>query len=135
MSAMQPSSPLPYLTVIKVEPYSEGDECAAVTLRSDRGEMVVFSFPCAVNVGDQVANRLSAITTEAQAACFSDWPEDLKETLEQERLERIGTYAYRGCGHCEDSGDDLLAVLGFLIDIGGAPCAGPVDFEFERVDL
>lgn len=72
------------LSVISVEPYSPGDECASVKLSSGKGEVVAFCLPCSLNIGDVVENRLSTLEGQAQAAYFSDWPDDEIEALSTE---------------------------------------------------
>ena len=123
------------LLVERVEPYSPGDECASVTLKSERGEIVVFCHPCEVKAGDRVVNHLSALDAEAQAASLSDWPEDMQEERAQHRLEKVGPYAYRGCGRVLDQRSGLIEVLGFHIELGNVPCDGAVEFECMRIDL
>ena len=75
------------------------------------------------------------LDAEAQAASLSDWPEELQEERAQERLEKIGPYAYRGCGRVVDRQSGLIEVLGFHIDLGKVPCDGAVEFECVRMDL
>lgn len=123
------------LTVTRVEPFAPGSESAEVTLRSDHGEITVFSYPCEAKVGDVVANLLYGMATETQAAFLSDWPDDEKEVCSRERLEKIGPFAYRGCGHVVDQMSGLISVLGFLINLGEVPCDGPIEFNCERIDL
>lgn len=123
------------LTITRVEPFSPGDESAEVTLRSARGEITVFCYPCALKVGAVVPNLLHGMTTGAQAAYLNDWPEDEKELRSLERLEKIGPFAYRGCGHVVDQSSGVIEVLGFRIELGDVPCKGPVEFKCERVDL
>lgn len=123
------------LTITSVEPFSPGDESAEVTLRSTRGEITVFCYPCRLKVGDVVPNLLRGMPTEAQAAYLNDWPEDEKEMRSREYLEKIGPFAYRGCGRVVDQTSGVIEVLGFRIELGDVPCEGPVDFECERVDL
>lgn len=123
------------LKVIRVEPFSEGSESASVSLRSVRGEIIVFSFPCQVKVGDVVPNHLYGMSGEAQAAYLSDWPDEEKESRSEERLEKTGPFAYRGCGHVIDQSSGTIEVLGFRVELGEVPCDGPVEFECERIDL
>jgi hypothetical protein len=122
------------LLVIDVKPYSPGDECAEVTLRSERGEVVAFHFPCSLVAGDLVPNRLSILEGEVRAAFLSDWTDESKASASTERLERIGNYAYRGCGRVLNQETGLVEVLGFVIDFGEVPCDGPVEFEIARLD-
>ena len=123
------------LLVERVEPYAPGDESASVTLRSAYAEMVVFCWPCALQPGDRVANRLSALDADARAAYLPDWPESEKEERSQQRLEKIGPYAYRGCGHVLDRASGLIEVLGFQIELDDVPCEGSVEFECMRIDI
>jgi hypothetical protein len=123
------------LLVERVDPYAPGDECASVTLKSANAEIVVFCHLCELKVGDRVANHLSALDAEAQAASLSDWPDDMQEEQAQERLEKVGPYAYRGCGRVLDQESGLIEVLGFHIELGAVPCDGAVEFECMRIDL
>jgi len=84
------------LTVTLVDP--PDDEDASVTLRSDKGELVAFCWPCNLKIGDVIENRLSVMDADVLATYFSDWPEDEKMALSTEWIERIGHYAYRGRG-------------------------------------
>ena len=121
------------LTITRVEPFSPGDESAEVTLRSTRGEITVFCYPCALKVGDVVHNLLRGMPTEAQAAYLNDWPEDEKELRARERLERTGPFAYRGCGHVVDQSAGVIEVLGFRIELGDVPCEGPIEIGRAHV--
>jgi hypothetical protein len=123
------------LTVIRVEPFSEGSESASVTLRSALGEMTVFSYPCEVKVGDVIPNRLYGMSSEAQAAYLSDWPDEEKQLRSEERLEKTGPFAYRGCGNVIDQPSGTIEVLGFRVELGEVPCDGAVEFECERIDI
>lgn len=123
------------LLVERVEPYAPGDESASVTLRSVYAEIVVFCWSCALQAGDHVANRLSAVGADARAAYLSDWPENEKKERSQQRLEKIGPYAYRGCGRVLDRDSGLIEVLGFQIELDDVPCEGAVEFECMRVDI
>ena len=123
------------LLVERVEPYAPDDESASVTLKSAHGEIVVFCYPCELKAGDRVSNHLSALDADAQAASLSDWPEDLKEERALERLEKVGPYAYRGCGRVIDQELGLVEVLGFRIELGEVPCEGAVEFECMRIDI
>ncbi|NHZ37817.1 hypothetical protein [Massilia rubra] len=120
------------LTVILVDP--PDDEAASVTLRSEQGEVVAFCHPCSLKVGDVIANRLSVLDADVRAAYLSDWPDDEKEALSSEHLERIGHFAYRGRGRVIDSEEGLVAVQGFVIEMG-AMNDGHVDFEITRLDI
>jgi hypothetical protein len=124
------------LVVTLVTPYSPGDESADVTLRSERGEIVVFCYPCSLREGDTVPNRLSVLDGDVRAAYLSDWSDDAKMASSVERLERIGvTYGYRGAGQVIDQAEGLVEVFGFVIDFGEVPCDGSVEFEIERLDV
>ena len=120
------------LTVILVDP--PDDEAPSVTLRSEHGEVVAFCYPCGHKVGDVIDNRLSVLEADVRASYFSDWPEDEKETLSIEHLDRIGHYAYRGRGRVLDPAEGLVAVKGFVIEMG-AMYEGHVDFEITRLDI
>lgn len=123
------------LIVERVEPYSPGDECSSVTLRSARGQIDAFCFARDLAEGELVDNALSALDAQIQAANLLDWPEDLKLQRSVERIEKIGPYAYRGVGHVVDQAAGIIEVLGFRIDVGEVPCEGAVEFSFMRVDL
>ena len=123
------------LLVSQVTPFSPDSESAAVRLRSEHGEIVVFSYPCEVAVGDIVPNLLSCILKEAQAAYLTDWPDAEQQVRSAERLEKIGPFAYRGCGRVVDQQEGIIEVLGFRIEFGDVPCDGPIEFECERIDL
>lgn len=123
------------LVVERVEPYSPGSESASVTLRSNHGTIEVFCYPCELKPGDRVVNHLSALDAAVQAASLSDWPEDMQEERAQQRLEKIGPYAYRGCGRILDKQSGLIEVLGFHIELGNAPSDGFIEFECMRIDL
>lgn len=123
------------LIVESVEPYSPGDESASVVLRSERGVMEVFCYPCNLKVGERVENRLSALDANVHAAYLIDWSEREKSERSVERIEKIGPYSYKGCGRTLDQKNGLIEVLGFCIDVGEVPFDGPVEFEFSRVDI
>lgn len=123
------------ITVSAVSSYTPGDECAEITLASERGEIVAFCFPCALKVGDVIPNRLSILDGEVRAAYLLDWSDAAKAESSSEKLERIGTYAYRGCGVVVNQVEGLVEVHGFVIDFGEVPCDGPVEFEIERLDV
>jgi len=123
------------LLVTGVRPFSPGDESAEVTLSSGEAEVVAFSYPCSLAVGDRVPNLLSVLDGQAKAPSFDDWPEDEKAYLSQERLERIGTWDYAGCGRCLDRTRGLIVVKGFVIDVGVVPFDGPVEFEIKRLSV
>ncbi len=123
------------LVVDRVEPYAPGDESASVTLRSACGEIVAFCYPCELQAGDYIKNHLYALDAVARAAYLSDWPEDEKEARSKERLEKVGPYAYEGCGHVLDRASGLIEVLGFHIELGEVPCEGAVEFGCVRVDI
>jgi hypothetical protein len=123
------------LFVSKVERYSPGDDAAKVTLRSESGELVAFNFPCDVEVGATVPNKLYVLDGEVHAAYLRDWPEDLRYERSAERLERTGVFSYRGVGRVVDQPAGLVETLGFVLDFGEVPCEGHVEFECVRVDL
>lgn len=123
------------LLVSQVTPFSPDSESAAVRLRSERGEIVVFSYPCEVVVGDVVPNLLGCILKEAQAAYLTDWPDAEQQARSAERLEKVGPFAYRGCGRVVDQQEGIIEVLGFRIEFSDVPCDGPIEFECERIDL
>ncbi|MCV2420412.1 hypothetical protein [Paucibacter sp. DJ2R-2] len=123
------------LLVDRVEPYSQGDECSSVTLRSTQGQIDAFCFARDLVEGERVDNALAALDAEIKAACLSDWPEDLQEQRSIERMEKTGPYAYRGVGHVVDRAAGIIEVLGFRIDVGELPCEGAVEFSFMRVDI
>jgi hypothetical protein len=123
------------ISVSAVSPYTPGDECAEVTLTSELGEIVAFCHPCSLKVGDVIPNRLAVLDGEVRAAYLSDWSDAAKAESSTEKLERTGTYSYRGCGLVVDQAEGLVEVLGFVIDFGEVPCDGPVEFEIERLDV
>ena len=123
------------LVIEKVEPYSLGDESASVVLRSERGVIEVFCHLCNLKVGDKVENRLSVLDVDVRAAYLTDWSEDEKAERSVERLEKVGPYAYTGCGRTLDQQSGLIEVMGFCIDVGYVPFDGPVEFAFSRVDI
>lgn len=123
------------LVASRVEPYSPGDECASVTLRSNLGEITAFCWGRDLKEGDTIKNRLSALDAEARAAYLQDWPEEEKEEKSKERLEQIGPHAYRGVGRVIDPNSGLIEVLGFKIELGDVPCDEAVEFECMRVDV
>jgi hypothetical protein len=123
------------LLVSSVEPYAPGDESASVTLRSNSAEIVAFCWPCALHVGDRIENHLSALDGVARAAYLSDWPEDERIERSKQRLEKVGPYAYQGCGRVIDRDAGLIEVLGFHIEIGEIPCEGSVEFECLRLSV
>lgn len=123
------------ITVIAVEPYSPGDESASVTLSSGKGEVSAFCWPCSLSVGDVIENRLSTLDGYAHAAYLSDWPDDEKEALSAEWIERTGNYSYRGRGRVLDISEGLVEVNGFVIELGDVLGEGHVDFEIARLDV
>lgn len=123
------------IIVERVEPYSPGDECTSVTLRSPFGEIVAFCHPCTLKNGELIENHLSALDGDARAAYLPDWPEELKKEKSKERLEKTGPYSYRGCGRVLDRASGLIEVLGFRIELGEITCEGIVEFECMRVDI
>jgi len=120
------------LTVTLVDP--PDDEDASVTLRSDKGELVAFCWPCNLKIGDVIENRLSVMDADVLATYFSDWPEDEKMALSTEWIERIGHYAYRGRGRVINQMEGLVEVQGFIIEME-AESDGYVDFEISRLDV
>lgn len=68
------------------------------------------------------------------ATYLSDWPEDEKETLSTEWIERIGHYAYRGRGRVNDQIEGLVEVQGFIIEMG-VLSDGHVDFKISQLDV
>ena len=120
------------LTVVLVDP--PDDEDASVTLRSEEGEVVAFCWPCGLQVGDVIENRLSVLEADVLAVYFSDWPDDEKEALSTEWIERIGHYAYRGRGRVIDQTDGLVQVKGFIIEMD-VLSDGYVDFNITRLDV
>ena len=110
-------------------------DSAEVTLDSGKGEVVAFCYLCDLSVGQVVPNRLHGMTEHAEAAYLSDWPERLKSERSIERLDRIGGFAYRGCGQVVDQAEGLVEVLGFVLELGELPCTGSVEFECTRLDL
>lgn len=120
------------LTVILVDP--PGDEDASVTLRSEKCELVAFCWPCDLRIGDVIENRLSVLEAHVLATYFSDWPEDRKEALSTEWIERTGHYAYRGRGRVIDQIEGLVEVQGFIIEMD-VLSDGHVDFEISRLDV
>jgi hypothetical protein len=123
------------LLVDRVEPYSSGDKCSSVTLRSAHGQIDAFCFARDLVEGDLVDIDLFALDAEIQAAYLWDWPEDLKAQRSVERIEKIGPYAYRGVGRVVDQAAGIIEVLGFRIDVGEVLCDGAVEFSFARVDI
>ena len=123
------------LLVTDVRPFSPGDDSAEVTLSSGQAEVVVFCHPCSCSVGDRVPNRLSVLDSEVRAPFLLDWPEEEKLRLSQERLEKVGTWDYVGCGRCLDGNEGLVSVKGFVIEMGQMAWDGPVEFEIKRLTL
>lgn len=120
------------LTVILVDPPDEED--ASVTLRSERAEVVAFCWPCDLKVGDVIENRLSVLEADVLATYFADWPDDEKEKLSVEWIERVGHYAYRGRGRVIDQAQGLVEVQGFIIEME-VLSEGYVDFSIARLDV
>ena len=120
------------LTVVLVDP--PNDEAASVTLRSKTGEVTAFCHPCNLKAGDVIDNRLAVLDADVLAAYLSDWPEDEKEALSTEWIERTGHYSYRGRGRVIDQKEGLVGVQGFIVEMG-APCNVYVDFEIRRLDI
>ncbi|OBV37419.1 hypothetical protein ASR47_100379 [Janthinobacterium psychrotolerans] len=120
------------LTVVLVEP--PGDEAASVTLRSATGEVVAFCWPCDLHAGDRIDNRLSTLEADVRASYCSDWPEDEREALSTEWIERTGPHAYRGRGRVVDQAQGLVEVNGFIIEMN-VPGGAYVDFSITRLDV
>lgn len=123
------------LLVARVRRFTPGDESAEVTLRSEQAELVAFSHPCEAEEGSSVVNRLYVLDGSIQAAYLIDWPEDVRRDRGAERLERTGTFSYRGVGRVVDQEEGLVEVLGFVFDFGEVPCDGYAEFECMRLDL
>jgi hypothetical protein len=123
------------ITVVLVERFSPGDESASVTLSSGIGEIVAFCWPCGLNVGDVIENRLSTLEGHGRAAYFSDWPSDEIEALSFEWIKRTGNYSYKGRARVVDRSDGLVEVCGFMLELGDVLCDGHVDFEIVRLDV
>ena len=120
------------LTVVSVDPPDEED--ASVTLRSQKGELVAFCWPCDLKAGDVIENRLSVLDADVFATCLSDWPDAEKAALCVEWIERTAHFAYRGRGRVIDQAEGLVEVQGFVIEMD-APCDGYVDFQLTRLDV
>lgn len=120
------------LTVILVDPPDH--ESASVTLRSEKGEVVAFCWPCDFKVGDVIENRLSVLDGDVVATYLSDWPDDEKESLSKEWIERIAHHAYRGRGRVVDQTKGLVEVQGFIIEMD-VLSDGYVDFNIVRLDV
>jgi hypothetical protein len=120
------------LTVVYVDP--PGDEAASVTLRSEKAEVVAFCHPCGLKAGDVIENRLIVLDAEVLSSYGYDWPEDEKNALSIEEIERTGHYSYRGRGRVIDQEEGLVEVQGFVIEMGGL-CDGHVDFNIVRLDV
>jgi hypothetical protein len=120
------------LAVVAVDPPHA--QAASVTLRSARGEVVAFCWPCTLAAGDAVDNRLSVLDATVVAAWLSDWPDDEKAARSTEWIERTGPHAYRGRGRVVDRAAGLVDVLGFVIGMP-VPCDGWVDFDIVRLDV
>lgn len=110
-------------------------DSAEVTLRSGRGEVLVFCHPCELGVGQTVPNLLSVMVDEARSAYLHDWPERLKAERSAERLDHLGGFAYEGCGRVIDQQAGLIEVLGFVLDLWEIPCADFVAFACSRIDI
>lgn len=123
------------LLVLRVDRFTQGDESAEVTLRSDASELVAFSFPCDLEVGEEIPNRLNVLDGNTKSAYLDDWPDDLRNDKSVERIERTGPFSYRGVGRVIDQRAGLVQVLGFVLDFGEVPCQGHVEFECMRVDV
>jgi len=120
------------LTVALVDPPDE--ESASVTLRSSKGELVAFCHPCSLKAGDVIKNRLCVLDVDVLASYLSDWPDEEKDALSTEWIERTGHYAYKGRGRVVNQDEGLVEVQGFLIEMG-ALSDGYVDFAISRLDI
>lgn len=120
------------LTVVFVDP--PDGEAASVTLRSEKGEIVAFCHPCSLKTGDVIENRLTVLEAEVLSSYGYDWPEDEKNALSTEQIERTDHYAYRGRGRVIDQDEGLVEVQGFVIEMD-VLCAGHVDFKILRLDV
>lgn len=105
-----------------------------MTLRSDKGEVVAFCWPCGLKAGDVIENRLTVLDADVQTVYFSDWPEREIEALSIEWIERTGHYAYRGRGRVVDPMEGLVEVQGFVIALDGSHF-GHVDFNISRLNI
>lgn len=129
------------MTVTCIEPIGggTGSDDASITLRCGATEITVFSFGRIVTVGDTVQEALSALDCEIRAAYLVDWPEDVKNELAQDRIEKTALpYGYRGCGRVVDQENGVIEVFGFLIYVGDLDFVWPgavVEFECLRLDL
>jgi hypothetical protein len=72
---------------------------------------------------------------EVRAAYLEDWPDEDKAAASIQRLERYGTFSYRGVGRVVDQQEGLIEVKGFIIDFGDLPWDGAVEFVCTRIDL
>ncbi|MRW89033.1 hypothetical protein GJ699_03455 [Duganella sp. FT80W] len=122
-------------TILVAKVHWYGDESAEVTLRSSLGEIIVFGHMFNAKEGDRISNRLSILNGNVRAAFLSDWPEELKEELSVESIERTGPYAYRGRGRVIDSEEGLVQACGFIINFNDMLYCEVVDFEIERLDV
>lgn len=123
------------LLVKKIQRVTADSEVAEVTVASSIGELVAFCFPCHLVPGQVIPNLLHGMTQEAQAAYLNDWPEDQKASAGVERLERIGTFGYAGCGKVIDQQAGVVEVLGFKLQLENLPCNGAVEFKCTRIDI
>ncbi|MBI3345723.1 MAG: hypothetical protein HY020_00755 [Burkholderiales bacterium] len=125
------------LSVAEVERVDPTSEDAFVTLNSESGQVIAFCFPCAHEVGDQVANLVYADgVEELQSPYLEDWPVEDRELASRERLDRTGAHSYSGCGRVISSDDGLVQVCGFILDFGEVPSgAAFVEFVVTRLSL
>ena len=125
------------LLVAEVERIDPTSEDAFVTLNSESGQVVAFSFPCGYDVGNYVGNLLHAdFVVELQSPYFKDWPAVERELASRERLDRTGAYSYSGCGRVIDHNNGLVQACGFVIDFGEVPSGTEfVEFEVTRFSL
>ncbi|WP_428380846.1 hypothetical protein [Nevskia ramosa] len=121
--------------VKKVQRVAAESESAEVTLASSVAELVAFCFPCDLVEGQVIPNMLHGMTQEAQAAYLNDWPDDLKASASVERLERVGTFGYVGCGKVLDHKSGMVEVLGFKLQLENLSCNGVVEFKCTRIDI
>ena len=123
------------LVVVRVDPFAPGSESAEVTLSCGEAEVVAFCFPCFYRAGDRVPNLLHAMDGQAITPFLSDWPDDEKQRLSEERIERKAGFGYQGCGSTFSFNKGRIVVCGFVIELGELPWDGPVEFDVERLDL
>jgi hypothetical protein len=135
--ACTPAAPAADLFVTRVEPFAPDSDCASVTVASALSEVVVFCHASDVQAGGRVPNLLHVLDAPMlQAPYCADWPADAREQSAMHRLERIGEFAYAGCGSVLDAQQGHVLALGFVLDFGDVPAgADHVEFEITRLDL